>query len=129
MTATAWGTLRCSHCERISIRNGKLRLELGCLQDFREGIAQTLNRQGFEATEKSLGLLEGSPFGDDVVNLSNIDLIHQERFTRSPGTLQKLPDGCEPLFSVEKSEQGERIKQMRLLRAFAHAGVLSTRGR
>ena len=104
------------HRKGVGIGDGELPCDPGCLQDVREGIGGRLDRQRFKVMKKRLSLLHGSVLGRDVVDLSDVDLVHEERVARDLGSTEEGPNPFEPAFLVEEGEQSEGIEQTSFLR-------------
>jgi len=106
--------------EGIGIGDGKLSLHPGCFKDISEGVGHALDREGLQAMEELLSLLQGSRLCDDVVHLPDVDLAHQEGLARDLGSMHQLLNLFEPFFFVEEGEHGEGIEQIWLLHVFGH---------
>lgn len=107
----------------IRIRHGELRLEPRRIEDLREAIGEHANGECFQAVEELFSLLDRAFLGDEIVHLTDIDFVHEQRFAGCLRLMQQGPNAFEPALPSEIRDQGERVEHAWLLHESDPPGV------
>jgi hypothetical protein len=74
----------------------------------------------FKAMEKVLGPFQGARLSNNVEDLANVDLVHQQGLTSCLSRAQQCPHLFKTRFSIEEGEEGEGIEDLWRLRVCGH---------
>ena len=91
---------RCGHRECIGIGQRIARLHAGGVEHVLVFVVDDLQRERIEIVQHSLGVVDGAVLGDDVVDLTYVDLIDEQGCARFDGLPQKVSDRLGPAFVV-----------------------------
>ncbi len=112
-----------SDCKRVGIGQGKAGLDPRRIDDLGVSVRNDLQWKCFEVTEDALRFTEGPVLGYDVKDLSDVDLVHQQRIFVPGARPQEVSDDLCTRLVIQKSQNRIGVEQTSLFLGLARHGA------